>query len=595
MSAATITSCDEVMVGKTDLVTAYAQQVVNGDIIAGEAVRLQCQRHLDDLENGPDRGLYWDYAAAMKPVYWVADHIVFAEGGFAGKPFIMDQHQVFITGSLFGWKRVETGYRRFNTAYIEEGKGNGKSPWLAAIGLYCLLEDDEPNASIVTAARARVQARVVFDDAIRFAKGNPYLSARLTVTENYIRIKGAGSDRSEFKPVSSEAGNLAGPRPSVAFVDELCTHDNDKVITALRDGFKHRRQPLLLITTNAGNDLKTTCGRWHKQVKNVLAGIFENDSLFGYICELDEGDDYTNESVWPKTNPLIGNGYNLEYLRGQVKTSIQMPSQMAGVLRLNFCKWTQQGETWLDPVAWKKLAVNRSNKELAGKAWGRTLDLSENDDLTCVMNFFPDDDGGLFVKPKFYLPEDSLSDREDPEIVSEMMKWATTGALDNDDPDFEPWLNLTPGGMIDQRIIKDAILSDLDMFGGLNFPYDQWNTKQIALELFEEVATLDLVKYDQSNRAMNEPSKWVERAIYHKNITHDGNPVMHWMIGNVALEEDSVGRVRPSKKKSSAKIDGVAALVMGVGGWLFPLMEKVKMSVYSDPKRGDVGIRKMDW
>lgn len=580
MVVATMETVGDKPVERFDPVASYAEQVVTGDIIAGELVRLQCQRHLDDLENGHERGLSWDIDAAIKPIVWIGQNIEFIEGGFAGKPFILDEHQAFIVGSLFGWKK-ENGFRRYKTAYIEIGKGNGKSPLLAALGLYCLLEDDEPKAQILSAASSRGQARVIFDDAIEFAKNSP-ISNRLAVYEHFIRSK---ADRSEFKPVSSEAGTLSGPRPSVAFVDELHEHKNDGVVKTLKAGFKHRRNPLMVIITNSGADLKTTCGRWHVRVVNVLRNIFQDDSLFGYITTLDKGDDYTDPKVWKKTNPLIGNGYNEEYLKEQVNDSIQMPSQKAGVLRLNFCQWTQQGETWLDYEKWNKLAKPRAEWKLIQAAWGRSVDLSTVSDFTCVLNGFPDEDGKLYIKPRFYLPEDSLADREDPELIVDLMRWSKTGLLDPGDENFEPWLNLMPGGVIDTRIIKKAIKDDSKKYGGVKVPYDPYRMEQIRLELDEETS-LETVKYGQSYSNMNEPCKWLETAIYNGNILHDGNPLMNWMIANAVVEENGLGHVRPSKKKSNAKIDGVSALLMMIGGWIFPLPEDDKMSGYNSAGHG---------
>ena len=39
---------------------------------------------------------------------------------------------------------------------------------------------------------------------------------------------------------------------------------------------------------------------------DMLEGVVENDSLFGLIYTLDEGDDYHDRSVWPKVNPNLG-------------------------------------------------------------------------------------------------------------------------------------------------------------------------------------------------------------------------------------------------------------------------------------------------
>lgn len=35
----------------------YAERVLSGEIVAGELVRLACQRFLNDLEHGPERGI----------------------------------------------------------------------------------------------------------------------------------------------------------------------------------------------------------------------------------------------------------------------------------------------------------------------------------------------------------------------------------------------------------------------------------------------------------------------------------------------------------------------------------------------------------
>ena len=105
------------------------------------------------------------------------------------------------------------------------------------------------------------------------------------------------------------------------------------------------------------------------------------------------------------------------------------------------------------------------------------------------------------------------------------------------------------------------------------------------MELDEETS-LETVKYGQSYSNMNEPCKWLETAIYNGNILHDGNPLMNWMIANAVVEENGLGHVRPSKKKSNAKIDGVSALLMMIGGWIFPLPEDDKMSGYNSAGHG---------
>ena len=73
------------------------------------------------------RGLIWDRAAMQHALGFFPEVLKLAGGQFEGAPFDLHPSQAFIVGSLFGWKRAD-GRRRFRRAYIEQGKGNGKSP-----------------------------------------------------------------------------------------------------------------------------------------------------------------------------------------------------------------------------------------------------------------------------------------------------------------------------------------------------------------------------------------------------------------------------------------------------------------------------------
>ncbi|HHO0425761.1 TPA: terminase large subunit, partial [Klebsiella quasipneumoniae] len=80
----------------------YAERVVSGDIVAGELVRLACQRFFHDLEHGPERGVYFDEGRAQHVLdfYNFVPHV---KGHLTGKPIeLMDWH-TFILINLFGF------------------------------------------------------------------------------------------------------------------------------------------------------------------------------------------------------------------------------------------------------------------------------------------------------------------------------------------------------------------------------------------------------------------------------------------------------------------------------------------------------------
>ena len=266
-----------------DAVSAWAADVVAGRIVCGPHVRNACRRHLNDLQNGASRGLTWDLAAATRAIRFFPEVLRLNGGQFEGMPFHLHPSQAFVTGSLFGWKRAD-GSRRFRRAYIEQAKGQGKSPWAAGTGMYLLLADGEPRAEVYSAASKKDQAMILFRDAVAMVDQSPALAARLTKSGgnpvwNLADLKSG----SFFRPISSD-DSQSGPRPSCALCDEIHEHKNGMVIEMLERGFKFRRQPLMVMITNSGSDRESVCWQEHQHGVKVAAGTREPDGQFNRLA-----------------------------------------------------------------------------------------------------------------------------------------------------------------------------------------------------------------------------------------------------------------------------------------------------------------------
>jgi len=336
-------------------VTAYAQRVSQGQAVAGPHVRAACLRHLRDLEDGPKRGLEWDEHEAGEAFRFFREILRLNGGEFEGREFELHESQEFIVGSLFGWKRAD-GTRRFRMAYIEEGKGSGKSPMAAGIGLKMLSADNEPRAEVYAFATKRDQAQILFRDAVAMVEQSPELSQALKCAG------GKGSEwniyddhtASFFRPISSD-DSQSGPRPHCSLGDEVHEHKSALMVEMMRAGLKGRRQPLIVLITNSGTDRQSVCWEYHEYARKVCDGSLTDDAFFGYVCALDVDDDpFSDESCWPKANPLLGITIQPQYLREQVLQARGMPSKEATVRRLNFCQWTDAANPWLSYESWKR-------------------------------------------------------------------------------------------------------------------------------------------------------------------------------------------------------------------------------------------------
>jgi phage terminase large subunit-like protein len=509
-----------------DPVTSYASEVLAGRIVAGKLVRLACQRHLRDLKEGPGRGLRWDLKAALWTINFFPDALRLHEGDFSGQPFHLQLWEQFIIGSLFGWKK-KSGHRRFRTAYVEVGKGNGKSPIAGGLGLYMTGSDGEPGAESYAAAVKRDQADILFQDAVHMVQASPSLSQQ-------FQLSGKG-----------KVYNIAHPGTAI---DELHEHPTPMVVGKMRDGTKARKQPLIFEITNSGYDQTSICWEHHYTSVQILEGERENDEWFAYVCQLDEGDDWRDPKNWLKTNPNLGVSITEEYLRLQVKEAQEIPSSQNRVKRLNFCIWTEQAERWLDMDAWRACGEPVDAEALKGQECFAGLDLSSKIDLTSFKLVFPGDP--VRVLGWFWLPEDAVRSRWERSQVP-YPQWRDQG-----------YLLTTPGNVVDYDAIRAKVKELGQQYRIREIGFDPYNATHLATQL--ESDGFKMVEVRQGVQTMSDPSKELEKLVVGHGIAHGNHPVLNWCASNVVVRRDHNDNIKPDKERATEKIDGIVALIMAL-------------------------------
>ena len=110
---------------KTYPAESYADDVVKGNIVVCEYVRLAVKRYFEDLRDALDKGWYFDKKAAMRAISFI-EKLKHTKGEWAGQRFRLEPWQQFVLWNIFGWKNAD-GTRRFRYAYIEIARKNGKT------------------------------------------------------------------------------------------------------------------------------------------------------------------------------------------------------------------------------------------------------------------------------------------------------------------------------------------------------------------------------------------------------------------------------------------------------------------------------------
>lgn len=564
-----------------------------GKIITGRAVRLACERHLRDYQRQGARDFPYQFnaKAAKHIIDFFADFIRLEDGI---TPMVLAPWAQFALGSLFGWRRESDNGRRFQQAYIETAKGSGKTPYLAAVGLYCLAFDGEAAGEVYAAAFDRGQADILLRDAIRMATDSPELADILDIGKYNIAHIESGSF---FRSVSSEHRSKSGPRPSCVLIDEEHEHRDGTVIAKMGAGFKSRVQPLMIRITNAGHDRTSICWQHHEHSINVLTGTVQDEQWFGYVCQLDpceacyadgyrepkdgckDCDDWTDPTVWEKTNPSLMLGLpRLSYLQSQVDAALAMPSDQALVKRLNFCCWTQSKTVWIQPDRWEACRVASVATENRDHACAIGFDMSEKLDLTAGVIALRVDDpqntpgdvvelvdmaGDQEIKktlnlnfcvelvPFFWLPEDTLRERVTKERIPFNL-WRDAGHL-----------RVTRGPVIDHDLIYEQVMKEIvPAYRPQRIGYDPHNATQFAVALRDKGK--QNIAEIQQGRAMSEAFKLFEALVQLKRIRHAGNPVLAWCVGNAEPKRDRYENLWCEKPSATKRIDGLIAAVMAL-------------------------------
>lgn len=523
----------------SDRATAYAREVKAGRVVAGLFVRQACSRHLADLKR---KDLRWDRERSERA-------IAIFESCYrldSGAPFVLQPFQCFIIGSVMGWYGLD-GMRRFRTAYVEIGKGNGKTPMAAGLGLIGLVFDEEGAAEVYSAAATQDQASICFKDAKRIVEASPDLAAMVDVQVGSLFVKATNS---VFRPVSAEHRGLDGKRVHVAIVDELHEHASALVVDKIRAGTKGRKNALIFEITNSGYDRRSVCWAHHEYSRQVLDGSAPNDSWFAFVTNIDEGDDWTDEKVWIKANPGLGTILPWKYLREQVTEAKGMPSKENIVKRLNFCVWTEQSTRWLPMDDWMRCdgEPRPVGRCFAGLDLGATSDFS-----SLAMLWGPDSDGEWSVRWRFWLPEERVNERI-RKGDSWLAEWVSAGFVET-----------TPGNVTDYDYIEKAIFEECERNQVEKIAFDRWNTVQLVTHLQAGLGDSRMVKFGQGFQDMNPASRELERRLKGGLLRHGGNPVARWMASNASAKSDPAGNIKPDKESSADKIDGIVALVMAIG------------------------------
>lgn len=506
-------------------------------------------------------GCYFDEQAAKEAASFFP-LLCHTLGEFAGKPFhLMDWQEWDLVRPLFGWK-TKTGARRFAEAHVEVPKKQGKSSLCAALGLYLMFGDGEHGAEVYAGATTRDQAAIVHKEAARMARGSEHLSRRFRCIDHRKTIYHDASN-SFFRALSADVESAEGLNIHGAIIDELHVHKNRLLYDTLKHGGSARRQPLMIAITTAGIYDPTSIG-WeqHDYARKILDGMVDDTKFFAYIAGATDEDDWRDPAVWKRANPSWGVTINTERALGMIAEAESKPAAVNGLKRYRLNIWTRQSVAWMQPDIWSACAADYNESDLAGMECYAGMDLSQSDDLTALVLWFPPQHGleTNRVLPYFWLPSDTI--REHDRYYGGLYStWANAGKI-----------ILTPGDVIDYQAVRGKIEELNQLFRIECLYYDRAFAASLVQDL--QVDGMKLMEHPQTTAAMNSSVTDIMTLTKKRELEHPDHPVLNWHIGNAQAFSDYGGRVKIQKLETSGrkkspkrlKVDGAVAMAMARTG-----------------------------
>jgi phage terminase large subunit-like protein len=494
-------------------------------------------------------------------IAFIEGYLRVPEGSSVGKPFrLMSFQKRFI-------EQIYDNPAGTSRAYLSIARKNGKSALIAAIGLAHIVGPEaRQNTQIISGARSRDQAALVFGLMVKMLRFSPELSALTRIVPSSKQIVGLPM-HVEYKAISAEAGTAHGLSPVLAILDEVgqIKGPHDSFVEAITTSQGAHEDPLLIaISTQAATD-NDLFSRW---LDDAAKGL--SPRVIVHLHSAPADCDLMDRDAWRAANPALGEFRSERDMEGLAEAAVRMPTDENSFRWLNLNQRIEAAAPFVSPSVWKECAGPVVH-EFEGLPVYAGLDLSQVSDLTAFVMVAPVD-GIWHVKPVFWLPGEEIGERSKRDRVPYDL-WARQGFLET-----------TPGRTVDYDFVAEYLWRICETHDVRKIAFDRWNWRHLKPrcaaagfpEHLIEGDTAIFQEFGQGMRDMTPALRDLEGHLLTRRIAHGGHPVLESCARNAVIEGDAAGGRKFAKNRSRGRIDGMVALAMAVsvaGTWQAPEAE----------------------
>lgn len=489
----------------------------------------------------------------------IADrHIVFMERFCrqpeSGQPLRFELFQRAKLEAIFGFVD-DCNLRQYQECLTIEGRKNGKTTEMAAVEIDLLTNDGEGSPQVYNVATKHDQAMLGFNAAHSMIKRSSELSGilRKRVSDIYFSY-----NLGFIKALAANSNGLDGLNAHGVIIDELAAIKNRDLYDLMKQSMSARSQPLLFAITTNGFVRDNIFDAQYDYACGVLDGTIDDDRFAAFIYELDDPDEWLDESCWIKANPGLGTIKKFDFLKRCVEKAKADPSFMPTVKTKDFNLKETGASSWL---RWDELNNDATFDTTFDYCVGG-FDAADTTDLNAAKALMMrPDDPNIYVKSMYWIPET---------VLDQITK--TGSRRERDNMPYDLWvkqglMRVWEGNKVDKVCFLQWFMElrekeDLyTMFIG----FDPWHIDDTLLAAFKsEFGPNAMIPVRQGIYTLSDPMKQLRADLQAKRIIYGGNPIDKMCLANTEIKVDINGNIQPVKGLDPRKrIDGTVALING--------------------------------
>ena len=530
----------------------YYNKISTGEIVTSKKV-IAAYKEVVHVITDPTSEYEYSAKKANHALEFIENYCKHSKGKMGGQPFILELWQEAFVATIFGVIHKINLTRKYREAVLIVARKNGKSTLASAIGLYMQIADGEPGAEVYAVATKKDQAKLIWIEAKRMVNKSFVLKKRLKTLVG--EIKGLYND-SFFKPLASDSDGLDGLNVHCGLLDEVHAWKDKNLYDVIVDGTSSREQPLILITSTAGTVRESVFDLKYEEITRIINGyddgLYKDEHVFPVVYELDERNEWKDESAWIKANPGLGTIKRVDQLKSKVNKAKANELLVKNLLCKDFNVRETSVSAWLNFDELNNEATFSIEELKPNYAIGGA-DFSQTTDLTCATCIFMiADDPTLYVLQKYFLPHDLLEEKVQEDGIPYDL-WHEAG-----------YLRLCEGNRINTSDVVNWF-EELRDEAGIYIPwtgYDAWSSDLFVHTMKDRFGKESVEPISQTKKVLSDPMRALKNDLMCNKINYNNNPMLKWCLSNTSVEIDKYENIQPCKTRNKKlRIDGTASLL----------------------------------